>query len=89
MSKGLQEEVQNSRKGILTFDLPEHDWEFETAVKAIDYRLFAESLYNDVFRPILKYGAGVEEHKLDIDTVQYLADRVLEKLTEDLSEHTP
>ncbi len=79
MSKRLPKKIQNKgRKGILTFDLPEDNWEFRTAVKAARYRLFAECWYVEVFRPIIKYGAGVEEHKLDKKTVEYLADKMRE-----------
>lgn len=72
-------------KVILEFQLPDEREEFEATVKAMDYRLFAESIYDDIFRPILKYGHHVEEKKLDLNTVEYLMDRIRDKLKEDLS----
>jgi len=69
----------------LEFNLPEDKEEFEATVKAMDYKVFADTIYDDVFRPILKYGSGVEENKLDVDTVEYLWNKVRDKLTDDLS----
>lgn len=87
MSKRLSEEVQSKgRKAILTFDLPDDDWDFESAVKGPNYRIFAESWYDEVFRPIIKYDVGVEENKLDENTVEYLADKMRECMRNHLEE---
>jgi hypothetical protein len=43
-------------KGILEFNLPEEQDEFETASKAYQYRIALESIYSDIIRPRIKYG---------------------------------
>lgn len=43
-------------KAILEFNLPEEQEEFDTAVKAIDYKLALWDIAQDIFRPARKHG---------------------------------
>jgi cell division septum initiation protein DivIVA len=43
-------------KGILEFDLPEEQDEFETATNAYSYRIALDDIYNNIIRQRTKYG---------------------------------
>ena len=43
-------------KATLTFNLPEEQEEFDTAVKAADYKIALWDIAQDIFRPARKHG---------------------------------
>ncbi len=68
-------------KAILEFNLndPEDREDFETAVKAQKYKRFADSYYDEVLRPHLKYDVGIKEKELTEEEYEIL-DYIREKL---------
>jgi hypothetical protein len=64
-------------KGILEFNLPEEQDEFETASKAYQYRIALESIYSDIIRSRIKYGYS-----------ETTIDELLEKIRDEYNEIT-
>lgn len=65
-------------KATLEFNLPEEQEEFETTVKASDYKLALWDIAQEVFRPARKHGyADVKIQKL-IDTIDACVSTVME-----------
>lgn len=69
-------------KGILEFDLPEERQEFYAAQKGSHYKMLIDTLYDEVFRPHLKY-----EKPIIGDELLPLELQVIEKIWEQVKEH--
>ena len=64
-------------KATMTFELPEEREEFETTVKALDWK-FAMSDLDEYLRNELKYGAYV----LDAETTENIRSKIYDILTD-------
>lgn len=69
-------------KSSLHFDLPEEKSEFEDAVNGSKYKAQIDTLYDEVFRPIMKYGKPIIGDEL---TDEQLA--VVESIWAKVNEH--
>lgn len=70
-------------KAILEFNLPEDREEFEAAVKGLDNKTKIDTLYDEVFRPHLKYGKGLSGEELTEDeekTLRAIWDEIVNHL---------
>ncbi len=76
-------------KGILTFNLPQEDEEFQTAQNGIKYKVALEEVWERVFRPLHKHGYGNEKLQKLVDSkpevvlaIEFLAEVYREILEE-------
>lgn len=74
-------------KAILEFELPEEREEFEDATKGSIYKMKIDTLYNDVFRPHIKYDKKLfDDHDLtdeELDIIEMIWKKVSEHLEEE------
>jgi hypothetical protein len=54
-------------KAILEFNLPEEREEFEASSKGLSSKVKIDSIYDEVFRPYLKYGKEISNKELTED----------------------
>lgn len=54
---------------ILTFDRTEQEYEFNCALKGMDYKFALQDIANEVFRPARKHGYGDSEIQSCIETI--------------------
>lgn len=78
-------------KATLSFNLPEEQEEFETAVKAFDYKIALEEVWEKVFRPAFKHGYAQPElaelSERDYVVIEKLADIFREILNDRIHNH--
>lgn len=68
-------------KGILEFDLPMEQEEFETAQKGVRYKIALDEVWEKVFRPLNKHGYPCPELQKLVDDVPAVREAI-EKLSE-------
>jgi len=69
-------------KAILEFNLPEDREDFKMALNANKYHIIVENLYNDVFRPVMKYN----EDRKQVEAFEMVWDKVNTYIQEHLED---
>lgn len=68
-------------KAILEFNLPEENYEFQTASKAMSYRIAFDEVWEQLFRPRHKHGYRDEELNKLIETE--IGEKIMEALEQE------